>query len=613
MIAGVTGGRRTTASTDADLESLVGALHSSIANVRLTTSQTPVHPLDPVDSYEMVANLLPAHKESLLANLYSNNRSEHLRAVNVLRKYCSLSGKIEEHVKNIMPLNILPRIVELFKVPDGILQVRRGFSQVPLSPLTPSHLPLTPSDLPSPSRRTVCDVQYETSWILTNICANVPEAGADVVAAGAVPVLMDQLRSPSWRIAWQAIWTLGNILCTQDTHHAVVTGFSDLIPRLLQVVDFSHYDIPDGEMKEAKTCLNEQCVRALANVAMFPGLDPRNLYDALPFLAENVSPGTEQKALSHAIRGLKLIIGLIGGPLDVRAFGSRLLENLTSTLRHSISGGPSYNALGALDILSQVASGGPEHIQAIIQAAPMEDAGWAFVLRPMAPPRDYRVHSSDSVKAAIVPFVVKMTSGTKEQTIEFLKSGNVDSTPWQIWPFLTTLAVRELDEGAGKRDAVAALINLVALEDQHLDGELLRLDVMKILLDYLKSSVPPHISDLSGIQPTTPDPALFSRSAIALFSLLTAGNSDPTPPETALSYGGPNRFADALFVAGGFDVLWSAWGRSQGMGSLGEFDRGMAVIHDILGGFYAPMFAEKMTQFRQLEEMTRRVGGMGIQ
>ncbi|KXS13577.1 ARM repeat-containing protein [Gonapodya prolifera JEL478] len=582
MIAGVTGGRRPTAaasSADSDLDSLVGALHSSIANVRLTTSQTPVHPLDPVDSYEAVATLLPAHKDALLQNLYSANRSEHLRAVNVLRKYCSLSGKIEEHVKNIMPLNILPRIVELFKVPDGILQ-------------------------------------YETSWILTNICANVPEAGADVVKAGAVPVLMDQLRSPSWRIAWQAIWTLGNILCTQDTHQAVVHGYPDIIPRLLTVVDFTHYDIPEGEVKEAKQCLNEQCVRALANVAMFPGLPTPNLYDALPFLAENVSPGTEQKALSHSIRGLKLIIGLIGGVIDIRACTPDLLANLASTLRHSLSSGPSYNAMGTLDILSHIASGGPEHIQVVLEAAAPQDGGWAFVLRVISSPRDWRGHISDSVKGSIVSFVVRMTSGSKDQTVTFLRSGSPDGSPWQIWQHLVTAAGRDVDDGSGKKDAVTALYNLISLEELVLDSELLRLEVMKILLEYFKLTVPAHLAaELSPYQPPIADPTLFSRTSDSILSLLNAGSAEAVDPEVAAqhTYGGPNRFAEQLYVNGGFETLWVVWARSQNVGSFGpEYERGVAVIQTVLANFYGAMFQQRVTQLKQMEEMTRGVGSMGI-
>jgi len=55
------------------------------------------------------------------------------------------------------------------------------------------------------------ELQYETGWVLTNVCAGTTEETEVVVRAGAVPILISLLQSPSFDVRVQAAWCLGNI------------------------------------------------------------------------------------------------------------------------------------------------------------------------------------------------------------------------------------------------------------------------------------------------------------------------------------------------------------------------------------------------------------------
>lgn len=55
------------------------------------------------------------------------------------------------------------------------------------------------------------DFQYECAWILTNIASGSSENTYSLVSVGAVPLLINLLKSPDVRVMEQAVWALGNI------------------------------------------------------------------------------------------------------------------------------------------------------------------------------------------------------------------------------------------------------------------------------------------------------------------------------------------------------------------------------------------------------------------
>jgi len=55
------------------------------------------------------------------------------------------------------------------------------------------------------------DFQYECAWIITNIASGSADNTISIVDVGAIPLLIDLLKSFDVRVVEQAVWALGNI------------------------------------------------------------------------------------------------------------------------------------------------------------------------------------------------------------------------------------------------------------------------------------------------------------------------------------------------------------------------------------------------------------------
>ena len=80
------------------------------------------------------------------------------------------------------------------------------------------------------------DLQFESSWALTNIASGKSEDTAAVVELGALPVFLNHLILPDPRVREQAIWALGNIAgdCADFRDSIVSAGAAERICEIIQ-------------------------------------------------------------------------------------------------------------------------------------------------------------------------------------------------------------------------------------------------------------------------------------------------------------------------------------------------------------------------------------------
>ncbi|KAK9161768.1 hypothetical protein Syun_008109 [Stephania yunnanensis] len=150
----------------------------------------------------------PPHQlESLLAlveGVCSPNPALQLESTTQFRKLLSVGcGRIEEVIKT----GVVPKLVEFLG--------RNEFSQL----------------------------QYEATWVLTNIASGTSEQTRYVIDAGAVPMFVKLLVSSSDGVREQAVWALGNVAGDSAACRDLVLGSGALMPLLAQLNDHSKLSV----------------------------------------------------------------------------------------------------------------------------------------------------------------------------------------------------------------------------------------------------------------------------------------------------------------------------------------------------------------------------------
>ena len=130
-------------------------------------------------------------------------------------------------IDEVISTNVVPRFVAfLHRTENPALQVRqpRGCVAPRVGPT------LTPRAAARPSNQ-----QFEAAWALTNIASGTSDHTRVVVDAGAVPVFVQLLGSPSDDVREQAVWALGNIAGDSPRCRDEVLAHGALQPVLAQL------------------------------------------------------------------------------------------------------------------------------------------------------------------------------------------------------------------------------------------------------------------------------------------------------------------------------------------------------------------------------------------
>ncbi|XP_012276606.1 importin subunit alpha [Orussus abietinus] len=164
-------------------------------NINVVTE--PLSPLDPLSPPDMKSSVGLMDVTQIISNMNSSVPALQLQGTQACRKM--LSKERNPPIDDMIQEGIVPRCVEFLSYNDN-------------PPL-----------------------QFEAAWALTNVASGTSDQTKVVIKHGAIPKLIELLKSPSLNVAEQAVWALGNIAGDGPVPRDLVLGH-DALPLLLELI-----------------------------------------------------------------------------------------------------------------------------------------------------------------------------------------------------------------------------------------------------------------------------------------------------------------------------------------------------------------------------------------
>lgn len=330
-----------------------------------------------------------------------------------------------------VPLGLLPQCAQLAscgttpkEIFQGILLIRKMLSvekSVPFKEVIESgvisHMVQHLANFEFP------DLQFECAWAITNLLADPrPDSSAVVMSCGAIPRLIEMLKSPSEECVDQSIWALGN-LAGESTECRDACLEMGAMPEVLRILTAPNRAL--GTVRNAVWTASNLC-RGRPQ----PSLEMVGM--AAPVLA-NLLNHSDFTVVVDAAWGLSYISD---GPADRVQV---LIEaNVIHRIVELLSSPSSTLKTPALRIIGNVASGDDQQTQTIINAGAL--AYFHELLR----------HSKRAIRKEICWTISNISAGQPEQIDALINSG-------VFAPLFECLSAPELDV---KKEAVWAIANV---------------------------------------------------------------------------------------------------------------------------------------------------------